>query len=141
MSMKRAIYLGLFLALIGQVATAQDETGETEDSNERICVNTRLVRSFDAISDRYVYVKEGGDKHYLFTMHTRCINLHNAMGIAFKESVGSRVCGDGFGEIVYRDRMGGRRLESCRIDTIERVESKEDAKAIVAALTSKKEDN
>lgn len=141
MSMNRAIFLGLFLALISQFATAQDKTVEAEDSNERICVNTRLVRSFDAITDRYVYVKESGDKHYLFTMHTRCLNLRDAMGIAFKESVGSRVCGDGFGEIVYRDRMGGRRLESCRIDSIERVESKEDAEAIVAALASKKNES
>jgi hypothetical protein len=55
------------------------------------------------------------------------------MGIAIKDST-NRVCSDGFGEIAYRDRMGGgRRLESCRIDTIERVESKDDAKAIVAA--------
>ena len=141
MSIKRAILLGLLLALVGQVATAQDEAVEAEESDERVCVNTRTVRSFDAITDQYVYVKEGSNKHYLFTMRTRCHNLRDAMGIAFKESVGSRVCADGFGEIVYRDRISGRRLESCSIDTIERVESKEDAEAIVAALTSKKDDN
>ena len=45
----------------------------------------------------------------------------------------SRVCSDGFGEIIYRDRMGGRRMESCRIGTIERVESRDDAEAIVEA--------
>ena len=141
MGIKRAIVLGLLLALIGQAGAAQDETVAAEEDSERICVNTRIVRNFDAITDRYVYVKEGSDKHYLFTMRTRCHNLRDAMGIAFKQSVGSRVCGDGFAEIVYRDRFGGRRLQSCAIDSIERVESKEDAKAIVEALTAKKDDD
>jgi len=140
MSLKRAFMLGFLLAFIGQVATAQDDSAEPDEAKEQICVNTRIVRSFDALTDQYVYVKEGSDKHYLFTMRTRCLNLRDAMGIAFKESVGSRICADGFGEIVYRNRFGGRRLESCPIGTIDRVESKEDAAAIVAALTAKQDD-
>jgi hypothetical protein len=39
------------------------------------------------------------------------------------------VCSDSFGEIVYRDV--GRRLESCKIQTVERVASKEDAEGLV----------
>ena len=132
--------LGFLLALVGQLATANEEATETDEAKERICVNTRIVRSFDALTDQYVYVKEGSDKHYLFTMRTRCLNLSDAIGITFKESVGSRICADGFGEIVYRDRLGGRRLASCPVGNIERVESKDDAKAIVAALTAKQDD-
>ena len=66
-------------------------------------------------------------------MRSRCIGLRNAMGIAFRDT-SSRTCSDGFGEIVYRDRMaGGGRMESCRIDTIEKVEGIDDAKESVAA--------
>lgn len=134
MSIKRAILVGLILAFIGQFAFAQeDEATGADDSNERVCVNVRAIRTFDALTDEYVYVRQGSNKHFLFTMRNRCHNLRNAQGIAIKDTT-SRVCSDGFGEIVYRDRMGGRRLESCRIGNIEIVESKDDAKAIVAAL-------
>jgi hypothetical protein len=137
-SITRAFLIGLLLVPAGHFAFAQDEAPEGEDSEERICLNVRAIRSFDALTDEYVFVQEGNSKYYLFTMRNRCHNLSDAMGIAIKDSM-NRVCSNGFGEIVYRDRMGGgRRLESCRIDTIERVESKDDAKAIVAARTEAK---
>lgn len=136
MSIKRAFLIGLLLALVGQLAFAQDESKEaeeTEKSEERVCINIRTIRTFDALTDEYVYVKEGSSKHFLLTMRGRCHSLRNAQGIAIKDAT-SRVCSDGFGEIVYRDRMGSvRRIETCLIDTIERVESKEDAREIVEA--------
>ncbi len=73
-------------------------------------------------------------------MRNQCHNLRESMGIAIKDAT-SRVCSDGFGEIVYRDRMGGRRLESCRIEAIERVEDKDEAKAIVAAIKEARDDD
>ena len=129
MNIKQALAMGLLLSSVGQIASAQDDAVEGKDSNERICLNVRAIRTFDAITDKYLYVKEGSSKHYLFTMRNACHNLRDAMGIAIKDTT-SRVCSDGSGEVVYRDRMGGRRLESCRIESIERVESKDDAKAI-----------
>jgi len=138
MGTTRALLIGLLLPLTGCVALAPGEDAESEETEDRICLNVRAIRSFDALTDEYVYVQEGNSKYYLFTMRNRCHNLSDAMGIAIKDSM-NRVCSDGFGEIVYRDRMGGgRRLESCRIDTIERVESKDDAKAIVEARTEAK---
>lgn len=122
-----------------QMAFAQDENVEAEESQEQICVNVRSIRTFDAFTDKFVYVKEGGNKHYLFTMRNLCHNLRDAMGIAIKDAT-NRVCSDGFGEIVYRDRMGGRRLDSCRIEAIERVESKDEAEAIANARIEKKND-
>lgn len=142
MSIKRAFLIGLLPALVGQLAFAQDESKEaeeTEKSEERVCINIRTIRTFDALTDEYVYVKEGSSKHFLLTMRGRCHNLRNAQGIAIKDAT-SRVCSDGFGEIVYRDRMGGRRLESCRIDSIQRVESKDDARAIVEASKEAKDE-
>ena len=113
-------------------ALAQDDSEEENPATERVCVNTRAVRSFDALTDQHVYVQEGSNRHLLFTMRNRCPNLRNALGIAIKDTT-SRVCSNGFGEIVYRDRMSGRSMQTCRIDTIEVVESREDAKAIVEA--------
>ncbi len=61
-------------------------------------------------------------------MQRRCFGLRGANGIGVKDTMSS-VCSGGFGEIVYRDM--GRRLESCRIDTIDRVASKDDAEGLV----------
>lgn len=114
-------------------ASAQDEESSSdEDSAGRVCVNSRAVRNFDAITDQHVYVQEGSSRHFLFTMRNRCFGLRNSMGIALKDTT-SRICSDGFGEIVYRDRMSSQRLQSCRIGKIEVVDSKEDARAKVEA--------
>lgn len=137
MNMTRAFLIGWLLALAGCVPLTQVEDTEAKDTKERVCLNVRAIRSFDAITDKYVYVNESSSKHYLLTMRNMCHNLRDAMGIAIKDTT-SRVCSDGFGEIVYHDRMGGRRLETCRIEEIERVESKDDAKAIVEARTAEK---
>ena len=123
---------GFWILFTGSTALAQDDVEEAQDSEARVCVNSRAIRNFDAFTDQHVYVREGSTRHFLFTMSNRCPGLRNANGIAIKDTT-SRVCSNSFGEIVYRDRMGGMGLRSCRIGKIEVVESKEDAKAIVEA--------
>jgi hypothetical protein len=132
--MKVLLLLSLVASPLAIAQDQSDEAAQEDDGEERVCIYSRNVRTFDAIDDQHIYVREGSDKHYLLTMKNRCFNLRSALGIAFKDT-SSRTCSDGFGEIVYRDRMGGpgRRQESCRIGTIERVESKDDAEAIVDA--------
>jgi len=127
--MKRWQLLILILALSATSAFADEAEDEAEEEQtaERVCVNRRNINSFDAIDDEHVYIKATGNKHFLFTMQRKCFGLRNALGIAVKDTM-SRVCSKGFGEIVYRD-MG--RLQSCRIDTIESVASKEDAQGLV----------
>ncbi len=106
---------------------AEDEADE-EGATERVCVNRRNIHSFDAIDDQHVYIKANGNNHFLFTMQRRCFGLRGANGIGVKDTM-SRGCSGGFGEIVDHDMK--RRLESCRIDTIERVASKDDAEGLV----------
>ena len=123
-----AVLAAIGVMTISPGALAQDDSDEEGAATERVCVNTRAVRNFDALTDQHVYVQEGSNRHFLFTMRNRCPDLRNAI-----KDTTSRVCSNGFGEIVYRDRMSGRRMQTCRIDTIEVVESREDAKAIVEA--------
>ena len=131
----------LILALSATSAFA-DEAADEEEAIERVCVNKRSINSFDPIDDQHVYIKATGNNHYLFTMQRRCFGLRDAYGIAVKDTM-SRVCSKGFGEIVYRGR--GQRLESCRIDTIEAVAGKDDARGLVedrkAAKQEKKADD
>ncbi len=121
------LILVLALSATGAFADEAEDEAEEEEVIERVCVNKRNINSFDAIDDEHVYIKATGNNHYLFTMQRRCFGLRSAQGIGIKDTM-SRVCSDGFGEIVYRD-MG--RVQSCRIDTIESVASKEDAKGLV----------
>jgi hypothetical protein len=61
-------------------------------------------------------------------MRNPCNGLRHAYGIGIEDTK-SRICDDGFAEIIYRD---SGRLQHCRIRTVERVENKEEAKAVVA---------
>ena len=127
MTNRFVLLFSLITLVVSVPASGQDEDEKSADGGERVCVNTRIIDSFDALNDRYVYVKARGNDHYLFTMSGNCFGLRNAKGIVIKDAT-SRVCSDGFGEIAYRD-MGNTR--SCRIGKIEVVESKDDAKAFV----------
>jgi len=122
------LILVLALSATGAFADEAEDEAEEEEAIERVCVNKRNINSFDAIDDEHVYIKATGNNHFLFTMQRRCSGLRGANGIGVKDTM-SRVCSGGFGEIVYRDM--GRRLESCRIDTIDRVASKDDAEGLV----------
>jgi hypothetical protein len=127
--MKRWQPLILVLALSGCAASSGDVADESLGAPEKVCVNVRSITSFDAIDDRHLYIEaRGQQKHFLFTMHGRCLRLRSAYTIAV-ESTLSRVCSNSFGEIIYNE--GGRDSESCRIRTIEVVSSKDDAKALV----------
>ena len=124
--MKRWQLLILVLAMGATSAFAEEP--EEEATHAKVCVSKRNINSFNAIDDQHVYIKATGSRHYLFTLQRRCFGLRGANSIGVKDTM-SRVCSGGFGEIVYRD-MGGR-LESCRIDTVERVASKDDAEGLV----------
>ena len=137
--MNRWQLLILILAMSVGSAFAEegDDDADEEEAVERVSVNKRSINSFDAIDDEHVYIKASVNDHYLFTMQRRCTGLRHANGIGIKDTM-SRVCTDGFGEIVYRD-MG--RMQSCRIDTIEPVASKDDAKGLVIDRKETKSDD
>ncbi len=151
--MKRWPLLILALALGATTASAEEASeeaaeeavkqavkeaaDESEEASERVCVNKRSINSFDAIDDQHIYIKATGTKYYLFTMQRKCFGLRDAYGIGIKDTM-SRVCSGGFGEVVYRDR--GKRRQSCRIDTIEAVASKDDAKGLVADRNAAKKE-
>jgi hypothetical protein len=131
MTMHFRLFATAALALCSSPAMAQDdESGdEVGSGQDRVCVSVRAIRSFDAFDDEHLYVREGGSGHYLFKMRIRCPGLRHAFGIAIKD-ITTRVCSDSFGEVVYRDRSGGQRLQSCQIGEITKVDSKDAAEAL-----------
>lgn len=137
--MKRWKLLILILGIGTTGAFADEADDEADDEAEipKVCVNKRNITSFDAIDDEHVYIRVSVNDHYLFTMRRRCHGLRGAYGIGIKDTM-SRICSRGFGEIVYRD-MGS--VQSCRIDTIESVASKEDAEGLVKDRKEMKSDD
>jgi hypothetical protein len=130
MNVIRLALAGLTLSALVTPCVGDDEAAEAKEAkDERVCVNSRSIRSFDGLSDKYVFVEERSKTYFLMTMRSQCNGLRDAKGIVIQDTT-SRFCSDGFAEIRYSDR--GNALRRCRIGKIESVESKDAAKALVA---------
>lgn len=134
MNTRYQVLAAITLLLTAPLLQAQEESDEGAAEEKKVCINTNMVRSFEAFDDLHVYVRQGSNQHFLLTMRSRCVGLEWAQGIAFKDTT-SRICSDGFGEIVFRDRTMGRGLQTCHIASIQRVESREAAKELVEGVS------
>ena len=123
----RVILLSVAVGVCTPPALA-DEHAE-EAGEEKVCISSNLVRNFDGLDDQHVFVEERSKQYYLLTMRHRCNGLRHAQAIGLKDTT-SRICSGGFGEVVFRERGIGP--NSCRIEMIERVENKDEARAIIA---------
>ena len=130
----RTTLLALFALIFNTVCADEHEEAETESAEEssaieeKACFLRRQVNSFDGLSDKHVYIKEGVNDYYLLTMRNRCTGLRDARGIGIKDTM-NRICSNSFAEIIFND-MG--RVQRCRIGTVERVQNKDEAIALVA---------
>lgn len=126
----RMLILGLLSTALSASALADGHATKPADeqSNEKVCIHTNLIRNFDGLDDEHVFVEERSKRFFLLTTRHRCNGLRNAQAIGFKDTT-SRICSGGFGEIVFRERGIGP--NTCRIETIERVENKDEARAII----------
>jgi len=133
--MTRVLYINvLILSLLvsGCATTESDKQSRSKDD----CFNIRQITSWDAIDRDHVYLKEAGNSHYLVTLFASCPGLRSANAIALSNQMG-RMCPKDFGRITYRD--AGMR-SSCRIDNIEKVDSKDAAVSMVEVRKEAKED-
>ena len=135
--MKRlqALILLLILVFGASAALSQikfeeaDEADDTENFVKKMCVSAGNIRSLNAIDDQHIYVNAfGSNKHFLLTMQRRCLGLQGAGNIAVKDTT-SRLCSNSFGAITYRPM--GRGTETCNIDTVEAIGSREQAWSLV----------
>jgi hypothetical protein len=109
---------------------AQEEpeakTGEVPKA-EKACFRVRDTRSFDAVDDRFVYLRCVRDKHYLLTMDNACLGLQNSIAVAVANGY-DRVCSNDHAFITYREFDQTRR---CGILNVERVEDRAAALKLV----------
>ena len=123
--------------LASHTALADDETDSTVEAEpERACFSTDRIRNFDGLSENFLYIEIKSTEMYLLSLRNRCFGLRSAKVIAFKDTL-RRVCSDDrFVDIVIRDMS---RPMVCRIENIERVESKAEAQALAADREAAKE--
>jgi len=129
--------LGLVLTVSGLACTSMQKVETTSGSApaaERACFNVRNVDSFSPLSNRFVYVRTTGDKHYLLTMDSMYPSLPYATGIAMSGNY-AWVCSNTGAMITYVD--AGRPV-FCRILSVEAVDNKEAAQKLVDARTTPK---
>ena len=124
------ITVSAVLSMLLIVSGCATSPGEAESRVSKVCVSVRTINSFNGLSDREIFVTAGVNDHYLFTVTGICNGLEYANSIAVKDQSG-RICGDGFGSIIFRDMGRGR--QSCRVRTIERVSSAAEADEWVTA--------
>ena len=118
------VWLGLVLFGYG-LALAGESTpsNEGEPTVVEACFRVRDTRSFDAVDDRFVYVRCIRDRHYLLTMDNACFGLENSIAVAVSNRF-DRVCSNDRAWITYKDFNQTRR---CGILTVERVDDREHA--------------
>ncbi|NOX68601.1 MAG: hypothetical protein GXP15_05395 [Gammaproteobacteria bacterium] len=122
---------GTFLIVSGCATPIDGENPLTPN----VCVRVATISSFDGLSDREVFVTAGVRDYYLFSVIGVCNGLEDATAIAVEDETG-RICGDGFGSIFFRDV--GLGLQSCRVHTIERVSSIDEARERVTARAAER---
>lgn len=127
---KLAWLLGLILTVPGLACTSTQgfDTSGSEPESQGTCFNVRTVDSFSPLSNRFVYVRTTGDKHYLLTLDAIYPSLPYATGIAISGNY-AWVCSNTGAMITYVD--SGRPV-FCRILNVEAVASLDEAKKLVA---------
>jgi Family of unknown function (DUF6491) len=136
---KKTCELGLYLVAFLFVGGALSEESDTdsdakapagEDEAPRIdrCFSVQAMTDFVVISDQHVYIQTRGRNHYLMKTDV-CKELQRSYHRAQTRFVpyGQTVCENDGSYIVYD--ASGRDLP-CQILSIERVESRKEAKAI-----------
>ena len=94
---------------------------------QSICLHAGIMRDFTSLSSKHILFRYDPKNYYLMTMKRGCFGLLPSSRLYPKSS--GKVCPKRRDEIQYEDKMG--RVESCIVDTIDHVESRDAAKALI----------
>ncbi len=98
------------------------------------CFRTASVSGYQVVDDTHLVIEAPTRaRTYLLTFYQRCDDIAWSNAAALS-SFGARACSGDFAKVITRGHAG-RTPEVCRIKTVERVASLEEAKSLVAART------
>ncbi|WP_421792108.1 DUF6491 family protein [Hyphobacterium sp.] len=98
--------------------------GEEEDSPR--CLRMTNINSYSVIDREHVVFRGGASRHYLATMRHRCPDLNFGIQIATSFGSNATICHP---VVEFITPQNGFR---CAIDTIEQVDSMDEARALIA---------
>jgi len=127
-----------FLATFGLVSACASTGTTAGQAADRECFNIQTINNWSVLDNKHLYIKaSGADNHFLLTMFASCHGIRSAQVLAFSNHT-NRICSNDFGSVTYRDAGMPQR---CRINNIERVSSRDEAKQLVEAKKSAKDDD
>lgn len=128
MSKIRIIAFVFLLSLSSLIVHAQInlELGKAREQ-QSICLYASTMRDFSVLSSSHILIKYDRKNYYLMTMKRSCFGLRNTSRMYPSRS--SKVCGGRRDEISFEDKLGG--VETCMVDNIDHVESRDAAKALI----------
>lgn len=118
--LSRFAIVSVLLIPVSAAVFAQDkpQSGSSEEPKaEKACFRVRNTRSFDAVDDRFVYVRCVQDKHYLLTMDNACLGLQNSIAVAVANGY-DRVCSNDRAFITYREFDQTRRCGILKVEQV-----------------------
>ena len=128
MCKQRLIAIAVLFSLCGHYAHAQiDLNFGKPRKGESICLNAGIMRDFTSLSSKHILFRYDAKNYYLMTMKRGCFGLLPSSRLYPKSS--GKVCPKRRDEIAYEDKLG--RVESCIVDTIDHVQSRDAAKALI----------
>jgi hypothetical protein len=113
----------------GGSALAQESGSEAAGASTSECVSLRGVNGYQVIDDQHLVLTGGASRYYLVTTSSRCSGLRFGAQIGTSFGDNARLCPPIVEYVIPDD--GWR----CAIDTVEEVESLEDAQQRAAAAS------
>jgi len=124
----RFIVIAILFGVCSHGAYAQVDLNFGKASRQQsICLNAWIMRDFQSLSSQHILFRYDSKNYYLMTMKRGCFGLLPSSRLYPKRS--DKVCPNRRDEIEYEDKLG--RVESCIVDTIDHVESRDAAEALI----------
>lgn len=89
------------------------------------CFDANFIRGFQTPSDHKLIIISDRNQAYELTLGGPCWGLDTSMAIGVRTRGVSEVCGPFDADIVFRDSMGGQRLQQCRVVDVRHLQGAE----------------
>jgi hypothetical protein len=109
-----------------QDSAGQDASAQADGDEAPRCVTIRTISGYSVIDDRHLIIEGGPSRQYLVTTRQRCSGMRFGVQIGTSFTANQRICQPHMEYIIPDD--GWR----CLIDTIEEVDSREQAEELIA---------
>lgn len=128
----KQLFIVVSLSVLAACAGSPEQAGESESEDRDWrddCIHEPSVRGYTVLNEQNLLINASGRRTYHVVLRRRAYGLRSSMGIAFK-SASSRICED-FSEIVFRENMFERSIDTVRIRSIRLLSPEEEEDLLI----------